>query len=96
MKYTNFISLGDALDNFFKENGLEEKILEYKAKEAWNTIVGPIFAKSTKEITVKENKMYVKIMSPIMKQELLLNKTNLLKRINTTLKKDFIRELFIN
>jgi len=95
MKRTNFQNLGQAIDDFFKNSGLEHKIKEIQIKENWKTIVGPVFAKATKRISLFKGVLFVTIDSPSIKHELLLNRTILIQRLNESVKKQIVYEIVI-
>ena len=95
MKRTNFQSLGQALDDFFKKSGLEKKIKEAEIKENWKTIVGPVFAKATKKIAICNGVLFVTMESPAIKNELLLNRTILLNKLNESVRSQYVTEIVI-
>lgn len=49
----------------------------------WSNIVGPKFSNITKPYSIKANKIYVSVKSPVIAQELSLYKTKILQKINS-------------
>lgn len=95
MRRTNFQTFGQALDDFFKSSGFEQKIFEIKIRENWKTIVGPVFSKSAKRIVVNKQILYITIDSPIIKQELNYNKSIVLRKLNESIGSNFLQEIII-
>lgn len=82
MKRTNIQHLGSAFEEFFKTKGFYQKMQETAAKEAWSEVVGPVFSKSTKKVSIYKGVLYVSLFSPAVRNELLHNKTQIIQRIN--------------
>ncbi len=49
----------------------------------WEEIVGKKFSKCTKPYAIKKNKMFIKVESPVIAQELSFNKEKLIQKINS-------------
>ncbi len=86
---------GNIFDNFLKMHGLEDKYLIAKIKNNWSEIVGKAVANNTKNIFVEKNKLYIKVESSILKQELSFMKEILADKINKYLEKQIIQEIII-
>lgn len=95
MKRSNFQQISEVLDNFFKKNGLEEKIIDARIKESWNEVVGVAFAKATKQIRISNGVLYVTIQSSAMKHEILLHRSILITKLNEIVQKQYIREIIV-
>ncbi len=95
MKRSNFQPLSEVLDEFFKKNGIEDKIIEAQIKDSWNTVVGPMFANATKQIRISKGTLTVHMQSSAVKQEILLHRTIIMTRLNKIVKKPYIREIIV-
>lgn len=95
MKKSNFQHVGSAFDDFFKEKGFLKKMQEVAIKEAWHEIVGPVFSKSTQSISIHNSHMYVTILSPAIRNELMLNRSQIIKRINEKINSSVITQITI-
>jgi len=74
---------------------LAENYRKHKIKSLWSEISGEYVAKATEEISFDRRKMYVKIKSSIIRNEMMLIRNQLVARINKTIGVDMIDELII-
>ena len=81
MKY-NEQSLGDAIREMIEAYGLEGKLSEATLVESWEKVVGKMIARHTKDVFIKRKKLFVKIDSPALKNELTYNRTTLMEALN--------------
>lgn len=95
MKKTNFQHLGTAFDDFFQKKGFVKKMQELAIKEAWHEIVGPVFSKSTQNIYINNSHIYITISSPAIRNELILNRNQIKKRINEKINAQVITHITI-
>jgi hypothetical protein len=87
--------MGDAMNLAFKHLGIERKMKEIAAKEAWAEIVGTTFAKATSKISIYNNVMFVKVLSPAIRYELMHNRRNITRRINETVGEEIIVDIVV-
>lgn len=78
-----------------QEYGLEEKLVEVDAIEAWEQLVGPSISKHTRHVYVKNKTLIIKLDSAPLKQELSYKKSTIVEKINKLLGKDWIKEVVI-
>ena len=60
---------------------------------AWKQLVGERLGKTSRAVNLKDGKLFVEVSSPVWKQELLLQKRNLIRRINQWMGKDIIADM---
>ena len=84
---TESASLSEIIEAFKKQYRLTETFDINNIKKKWNNIVGTQIADATKEITLKKEVLYIKIVSAPLKHQLMYNKDNIKKQLN-----DFFRE----
>jgi predicted nucleic acid-binding Zn ribbon protein len=82
MKGSNEKSLGEAIREMLEHFRLQDKVDETALIDSWESVVGPMVSKYTKEIFIRKRKLFVRIDSPAVKNELLYLKGDLLKAIN--------------
>ncbi len=76
-----FQSLGNIIKKYFKAKGFDIKIAEAKIKQNIHKIIPPKISSEILEMFITNRKLYIKINTPIAKQELLYHKENLRKEI---------------
>jgi predicted nucleic acid-binding Zn ribbon protein len=95
MKRSNFQTLSQVIDDFFRKNGMEEKIMEERIKDSWNSVVGPIFAKATQQIKISNGVLIVTMKSAAVKHEIFLHRSIIRTKLNEIVEKQFIRDIIV-
>lgn len=94
MRY-NETTLKDALNAFVEAHGLKEKLLETELRQKWETIAGQTIARYTKKLYVKKKKLYLEVLTPVIKQEITYSKSTFIEIINKEIGKDFVTDIII-
>jgi len=95
MRKSNLIKLGDAISQLFKEEKLDEKYSIFAIRNGWEGIVGKTIAKHTTQINYAQNILFVSIDSPIVRNEALYAKQEIIEKVNRFVGKRLIKELVL-
>lgn len=95
MRKSNLIKLGDAISQLFKEEKLDEKYSIFAIRNGWEGIVGSTIAKHTSQINYAQNILFVSIDSPIVRNEALYAKQEIIEKVNRFVGKRLIKELVL-
>ncbi len=95
MRKTNTQKLGDAIKEAMRLNGVDEKIDEHLLIRSWEKTVGPLISKHTTEIFISGRKLFVKVDSSPLKQELMYSRTKLMDDLNAQVGKTVIEEIVL-
>ncbi len=95
MKRTGEIPISQLLKVFINKNRLNDGIDKSRIPEIWNHVCGKYIADSTKSVRVENKKLFVKIQSSILRNEVILIKSELIRRINHELDKHFIDDIIV-
>lgn len=82
MKKSNTEPLRDILMRFLRQEGLETPLNQYRLIEAWKEVVGPSVARYTSNLYIKNQTLYVHLTSSVLRQELLLGRSLLVRNLN--------------
>ncbi|MBV7441877.1 DUF721 domain-containing protein [Weeksellaceae bacterium TAE3-ERU29] len=93
MKKNNEQTIGEAIKYFIQEHGMQERVLESMAIDAWHQQMGDFMKKYTDALYVKKRILFVKLNSPAFKNELSYGKSKIIEHINSTLKEQFIQDI---
>lgn len=93
MKRNDFQSIKEILREVLKEERFRTKLGEAKIIEHWATAVGDIMAKETTRIYIKNRKLFVKINSPMAKNDLLYRRKELIKTLNNHVNDSIIDDI---
>lgn len=91
----NEVTLKQAIDKMIDAYKLRGKFNELKLRETWEEVVGVHISKHTTKIQIKDYKLYVKVDSPVVKQELMFMRSRLLSLINRKFNYKIIDEINI-
>jgi predicted nucleic acid-binding Zn ribbon protein len=82
MRRSNTQNIGEVIQEVLKELHIDEKLKEISIINAWDEVVGEKFAKYTDGIYVKNKVLFVHLKSPIVRSELAMHKSALIKGLN--------------
>ena len=85
--------IGGTLKKLIKKEGIENEINQQKAIDLWGDVVGQKIKENTEPLEVQFGVMTVKTKNPVWKQELQLQKEDIIKSINKKLIKTTIKDL---
>lgn len=78
----NLHSLDKILSDFIDENKLRPKLAEIDIVKTWEEIVGKNLASRTKKLFINNRKLFVSLTTSIARQELMIIREELVKRVN--------------
>lgn len=87
--------LSEILGDVLKENRLDTHLYEMQVVECWYKLLGATARKYTTDIFVKEKRLYIKISSSILKNDLMLQRSSLAKRLNEEVGRTVINEIIL-
>jgi len=70
------------LHEYMRANNLQQGYAEYKITKSWNELLGKSVAMATKSVYIRDRKLFVKLHSSVLRNELSMMKDELLKRLN--------------
>ena len=82
-----------AIQNFLKKSGLKSGVEQQKALKLWGEAVGNKISKNTEPMSVKNGVLVIKTTNSVWKQELQIQKIEIIKKLNKRLKKNIIKEI---
>ena len=85
--------LGTVLANTLKKNGVERKLRQKKPLFHWEEIVGKAIAKNCKPHQIQKNQLILKTSTPVWRNEIFLKKDELLRKTNSFLGENLIKDI---
>ena len=82
MRRNNAEQIGDVIRKFFRQNGLESPLNEYRLVQAWKEVVGPVITRYTSNLYIKNQILYVHLTSSTVRQEMMMARDILVRRLN--------------
>lgn len=89
------LPLGDAISQYLKYFKIEEKFNQTALLAHWEKLMGKTIASRTEQIYINKKILYLKINSAPLKNELTLNKQNLLDLITKEIGEGVVEDIKI-
>ena len=86
-------NLGSVVARFLKETGLQTQLNQYRLKQAWPIITGERVKSKTQDLYIKNQTLYVKLSSPVLRSELSLRKQELKTQLNAYVQAQVISDI---
>jgi len=81
------------LGEFISKNALSDGIDSARVQETWRKLMGKNINAYTKNITLQQDVLVVKLSSSVLRQELSYEKDKIIEMINESLGKDKVRDI---
>lgn len=88
-------SLRRVLMVMLREDGLETPLNEYRAKQAWFDIMGNVVARYTTSVELRGGIMLVSLSNAALRQELMMNRTAIVQRINNYVGAQVVQQISV-
>lgn len=88
-------TISEVMNQYIKAFDREGRIPKLRIIEAWQTEMGNTINNNTKNIYIKNQKLYVHILAAPLKQEILMNKSKVIKMLNDKAGERVILDLII-
>jgi hypothetical protein len=82
MKRKNAITISSVLQDYVHRVKLDEDMLALDIERVWPEIVGEEFVKYTQGMMMKNKQLYVTMLSPAASNELMMRRSEILKKIH--------------
>ena len=92
-KRQNTQSLGDIIQQYIRKSGIQPKLDEAEIIKRWEDIVGQMISSHTRDIYLKNKKLYLRFDSAALKQEMSYAKTTLVDNVNRSIGRLIVEEV---
>jgi predicted nucleic acid-binding Zn ribbon protein len=83
------------IKEYLKEKKFDRKLAEVDAVNSWESIIGRQIARSTSSIYIKNETLFVHLKSSIIRQELLMMRSDIIRTINRNAGFDLIKNIVL-
>jgi hypothetical protein len=87
--------LSDILDEILQENNLDIGLNASRAKEAWREVMGESVAQCTLSLNFSKGTLYVQLSSPVLRNELFMNRRQLIARLNAHIGREIVTNIHL-
>lgn len=88
-------NISKVLEDVISQKHFKVGIDNLRVQEAWVKTMGENIQKYTYNVKFKNGKLYIKLKSSVLKEELIFEKIKVIKLINQELGREYIKELII-
>ncbi len=85
MNPTSSVAISDLLLDFLRENHLEQPYFEGRIIDAWPEVLGPMVARYTGEMNIRDGVLFVHIKSAPLRQELFNCRHQIIAKLNNAI-----------
>ena len=89
------MTMKEAVDQLLEVYKLRRKFDETALLAAWPEMMGPAIANRTRQLFIRDKKLYVRVESAVIKNELLLIRSQIIKNMNERVGKVVIEDVVI-
>ncbi|MGD9930386.1 MAG: DUF721 domain-containing protein [Mangrovibacterium sp.] len=93
MRKSNTEKLGQVLRQYIEENKLQHKLSEVDIIASWEELMGKTVASYTEDLKISNGTLFVKTSSPLLRNELMMMKEEIRKRLNEKAGVELIRQI---
>jgi len=95
MRRKKTMSISDVLRDYKKEMNIDDKLKEVEIVNTWEEIVGKAIARHSSRVYIKEGTLYIHLDSPVVRNELLMIRELIKKRINEQAGEEMVKEVVL-
>lgn len=89
------IPLSEVISQVIRNSGLETPLQQKRVIDLWDEVAGPVGARYTAEKFIKNQTLFVKIMNPALKADLMMRRTELQQLLNAKVGAFVIKDIRI-
>ncbi|MCH5305799.1 MAG: DUF721 domain-containing protein [Rikenella sp.] len=95
MRRTEPTSIGQLLEDFFRQRAAGAASMEGRAVEVWSEAAGPYVARHTEDVYIRNGTLYVGFSSAAVRAEIFMSRKQLAGRINRLLQAEVVRRIVV-
>ena len=88
-------AIGDVLQRFRREEGLETPLAQYRVIQAWPQVAGKAVANATTELYIKNQTLYARLTSAVLRSELMMQRQALAYALNQYVQAQVITDVVL-
>jgi len=85
--------IGNVFAQLFRELGIDKAIQQNMAVTRWGEIVGERISQISVAEKIESGVLFVKVSSPVWRNELVFMKSNLINSLNEALEKNIVKDI---
>jgi predicted nucleic acid-binding Zn ribbon protein len=95
MRKSQIQSVSEIISALMKQNGYDEKLDEVRVIKSWEEVLGKTVARYTKSLYIKDKTLFVSLSSSVVRNEIMLIRDDLIKRLNENAGRQVIEKILL-
>jgi predicted nucleic acid-binding Zn ribbon protein len=91
-----YLSLGEAIEHFFRQSGLRRELQQHQVKEDWEGMMGKAISAQTEALWFEGEVLHVRVSSPVWKQELTMARLKIRDLVNQRIGEELVSSVEIH
>lgn len=88
--------IGNVLQQFLRQSGLETPLNQHRLIAAWPAVMGQSIAQITTQLFIQNQTLHVQLRSPVIRQEILMRRKYFVQRLNEYVGAQVIADIIIH
>ena len=93
MERRKTVHISEVIQELLKKNNMKSRLDETTITQKWEEVVGKTMAKYTQKVYVNKGILYVEVTSSVARNELVMNRSLLIERLNQTTGSETITDI---
>ena len=93
MERRKTVHISEVIQELLKKNNMKSRLDETTITQKWEEVVGTTMAKYTQKVYVNKGILYVEVTSSVARNELVMNRSLLIERLNQTTGSETITDI---
>ena len=93
MERRKTVHISEVIQELLKKNNMKSRLDETTITQKWEEVIGKTMAKYTRKVYVSKGILYVEVTSSVARNELVMNRSLLIERLNQTTGSETITDI---
>jgi predicted nucleic acid-binding Zn ribbon protein len=93
MERRKTVHISEVIQELLKKNNMKSRLDETTITQKWEEVVGKTMAKYTQKVYVSKGILYVEVTSSVARNELAMNRSILIERLNEITGSETIKDI---
>ena len=93
MRRSHTQNISDVVSQLLKELNIDQKMKEVRIINSWDEVLGANITRATSKIFIKNRVLFVYLKSPVVRNELMMLKSGIIKALNDKVGEKIIDEI---
>ncbi|MBR5240944.1 MAG: DUF721 domain-containing protein [Muribaculaceae bacterium] len=93
MERRKTVHISEIIQELLAKNNMKSRLDETTITQKWEEVVGKTMAKYTRKVYVSKGVLHVEVISSVARNELMMNRSMLIEKLNQTTGSETIKDI---